>query len=177
MKDSSLERKMLLLLIGPALAYAVFLGLSAPEARWRAYYFAAPGFAGEPIVKEQRDLAFRMGYRPPIPELAGAASFSARFETCLVLDREQRLGLQLVAEEGGRLFVDGKLVLDNWRGGEARTVGTTVTLGAGVHPLRVEYFKQGRTALLALNATFEGELPGAILPRDLRLPDTGGGCR
>ena len=60
----------------------------------------------------------------------------------------------LWADDGARLFVDGKLVLDGWK---ARTTSTRIAtkqrLAAGKHALKVEFFKATGDARLTLALT------------------------
>ena len=45
------------------------------------------------------------------------------------------------SDDGLRLWVDGQLVLDNWSGHASFTYDAEVTLDAGRHDLRVEFFQ------------------------------------
>ena len=94
--------------------------------------------------------------------------FSARFETCLVLDRPASIVFTVGSDDGSRLFVDDRNVIDAW-GPQLYTERLqSVTLDAGVHALRLEYFEREGQARL----TFAGriESSGADVTAMLRVP-------
>lgn len=77
------------------------------------------------------------------------------------------------ADDGVRIFVDDKPVIDEWR---AKPEGVTeatgkVTLTAGAHALRIEYFQDSGPARLAVQWQPPGGARGP-LPTDALTPDT-----
>ena len=57
-----------------------------------------------------------------------------------------RYTLRAISDDGVRVWVDGRMVIDNWVPHEAKI--DTATLGAGRHDIRVEYYQlQGWTEL------------------------------
>jgi mono/diheme cytochrome c family protein len=80
--------------------------------------------------------------------------FGVRFEGFLQIEREGEYRFHLGSDDGSRLKIDGKLVVDNdeihsttWK--EAR-----IKLAPGPHALRVEYFEQGGEEVLKVE--YEG---------------------
>jgi parallel beta-helix repeat protein len=57
--------------------------------------------------------------------------------------------LQVISDDGARVWVDGKLVLDAWAPHESRV--DRVTLNGGAHGLRVHYFEAGGWAEMRLD--------------------------
>ena len=96
--------------------------------------------------------------------------FSVVWDTCLVLQEPRRAAFSLASDDGARLWMNRKLVLDNWRDGwHAR--GARVELPRGVYHLRVEYREVTGRARIGLTASFDGKkprpLPAALLRRPL----------
>ncbi|MFO7897641.1 MAG: protein kinase [Planctomycetota bacterium] len=71
-------------------------------------------------------------------------NFSARWEGLVRVERPGRYELGFVSDDGLRLFVNGRKVIDKWHIGR-RNRGTTgpISLTAGLHPITVEFY-QGR---------------------------------
>jgi len=51
-----------------------------------------------------------------------------------------------VVDDGVRVYVDDKLVIDEWFEHAGVTLTSDVTLSAGAHAVKVEYFEFGHTA-------------------------------
>ena len=107
----------------------------------------------ERLVVEQVDETWP---GPPLAELpAGLTSvnnFSARWEGMIVAseDGEHEIGLE--GDDGFRVFVDGKLIAEDWSESAARYKGGRVTLRAGEPvSLKIEFYQGGgeRMARLA----------------------------
>jgi LysM repeat protein len=49
-------------------------------------------------------------------------------------------------DDGVRVWVDGTLIIDQWHDGALRTFSADVTLGAGDHDIRVEYYDRTQVA-------------------------------
>jgi hypothetical protein len=54
-------------------------------------------------------------------------------------------------DDGGRLYIDGVLVIDEWRNGGARTVQASRSLTRGAHTIRIEFYENTGSARVALN--------------------------
>jgi hypothetical protein len=78
-----------------------------------------------------------MWYRPAIRELP--QSKWAAVATATVELPAGTYTLRSISDDGMRVFVDGKLVIDNWKphGSEVNNA----TIAAGSHQLRVEYYQ------------------------------------
>ncbi|MBI5497117.1 MAG: hypothetical protein HY904_19035 [Deltaproteobacteria bacterium] len=119
-------------------AAAVYLVPRAYETGWRAEYFPTPDLTGTSEVRREHTLAFFWSEGPPIPGFP-ADRFSARFDTCLDVQQAGKVVFSLGSDDGGRLFVDGEKVAEDWGGHAMRFVPATRELRAGFHHLRVEY--------------------------------------
>jgi hypothetical protein len=53
----------------------------------------------------------------------------------------------LEVDDGMRVYLDGALLIDQWREGAVRSVDRVVWVDAGRHELRVEYYERAGGAL------------------------------
>ncbi len=107
---------------------------------WRGEYFANPSLAGEPaLVRDDPAVTFDWGNGSPAQWLP-ADGFGVRWTRDLNLDAGSYRFL-VAADDGIRLWIDDSLVLDRWYpGSETNTV--EITLGGGLHRVRLEYFEE-----------------------------------
>jgi hypothetical protein len=139
---------------------------------WRAAYYPTKSFDGEPELGRSVDIAFDWALEPPTDSIP-ADYFSARFDSCLIIEEDTEVAFMLVSNDGSRLFVDGEKTVNAWKKNGARVKGERVWLDAGVHHLRVEYFERDSTAKLHLTASFdEREAPKPIPAQMLEYPGT-----
>lgn len=139
---------------------------------WRVAYYPTKNFEGQPELRRSVDVAFEWGREPPTDSIPGDY-FSARVDTCLVLDEDTEIAFMLVSNDGSRLFVDGKKMVNNWKKNGASAEGERVWLDAGVHHLRVEYFEREHEAELHLTASFDEDEPPEPIPAQmLEFPGT-----
>ncbi len=137
---------------------------------WRAAYYASEHFDGTPILRRYAKIDFHWGTGAPHDVVPGDL-FSAYFDTCLTLDQGAEVVFQLVSDDGARLFLDGKRVIDNWGKHAAVSRGVTLDVQPGVHHLRIKYFEDTREAELHLMASFDPDEPPAQIPASmLRYP-------
>ena len=117
---------------------------------WRGEYFANTEFAGRPVVvRDEGDgrLDFDWGLDKPHPDCFNLPdNFSARWTRTATFSA----GLyrfHLTADDGVRVFIDGQLKFDRWQD-QMLTDSFEVSLTAGTHQLRVEYFDRWGSAAL-----------------------------
>ncbi len=89
--------------------------------------------------------------QPPISGLT-ADNFSVRWTGELHPPATGDYVLQVVSDDGSRLYLDGKLLADNWHVQPATAAAATVHLVEGqVYQLRIEYFQATRDAVMQFN--------------------------
>ena len=142
---------------------------SASFGPWRGAYYTRHDFSGDVRIRNDLDLRFDWGKKPPFDEVP-ANKYSVRWDTCLTLDAPRKVTFQLTTDNSGRLFVDGKLTVNTWGAKELRARGGVVKLAAGVHHLRVDYQKTGRESHVGLVASLDGEPPTALPFSQLSAP-------
>ena len=93
----------------------------------------------------------------PVPEVS-AVQFSARWRGKLIAPESGDFTLAVAGDDGYRLFLDEKCVIDNWRDHGVETRSAVVNLEAGhAYDLRLEFFQNGGDALLRLLWSLPGE--------------------
>jgi hypothetical protein len=150
------------------------LGLTQPwvsdsRGPWRGAYYSTDDLRGEPIVRYERNLEFDWGKEAPMDAIPGE-SFSVRWDTCIEIEEEQNVVWQVVVDDGARLTIDGKRVLDMWKNGKQRSDGVTTHLSAGVHHLSLEYYDDRGLASVHLLASFDGRAPRSLRRKMLKRP-------
>ncbi|WP_262892590.1 PA14 domain-containing protein [Hymenobacter qilianensis] len=118
---------------------------------FKAEYFKGTELQGQPIVTTQEAGLDRYLANVKIEVVPGlpAENFSARYTTTFTPEKSEELAFQITGDDGYRLFIDNKLVLDNWK---SRGVSTTqhkqkVVAGQKME-IRLEYFQADRRTIL-----------------------------
>jgi hypothetical protein len=117
------------------------------SSNWQGEYWSNRNLEGNPaLVRGDPALNFDWGYDAPADGLP-ADDFSARWTRQVSLD-QGLYRIHLVMDDGGRLYLDGQLVIDDWQDGAQRELTVDRSLSAGVHTFRVEYYEHGGEAVV-----------------------------
>ena len=112
----------------------------APGDSWRGEYFTNPTLAGAPrVVRSDPAVDFDWGLGSPDPAIP-PDNFSARWTRSLYFDAG-RYNFKAQADDGVRLYIDGRLFINEWHPAAGRTYSASIMLTGGVHYLRVEYYE------------------------------------
>ncbi|MBI4616877.1 MAG: hypothetical protein HY720_24905 [Planctomycetes bacterium] len=78
--------------------------------------------------------------------------FALEIEGFILVDKAGSFELRLTSDDGAVAYVDGKLVLDNYKGGShgPESVKATLDLAAGAHPIKILYQEVEGGTLLRL---------------------------
>jgi glucose/arabinose dehydrogenase len=123
---------------------------------WTATYYDNITFSGAPVVtREEEDLSFDWGGGSPDPALPGNL-FSARW-TKTQNFAAGRYTFTTVVDDGVRLYIDGKRVINRWFGAPSTASSYTVDLGVGLHTIKLDYVEifGGASVSLAVEAAHE----------------------
>ncbi len=113
--------------------------ISGP-AEWRGDYFPNRDLTGNPaFVRYDGVLDFDWGTGSPAPGFP-ADNFSVRWTRDVWLE-SGRYRFHVLVDDGVRLFVNGELLIDEWRDGSQRELTAERSLSEGSHSLRVEYYE------------------------------------
>lgn len=116
---------------------------------WRGEYFDNAGLVGDPVlVRDDETILFDWGEGQPAPNLP-ADNFSVRWTRAWRFSAGTYRFVVRV-DDGARLYVNGRLVLEDWRVAAERALTADVTLTEGEHTLQLEYFEAGGRASVVL---------------------------
>lgn len=142
------------------------LAEGAPLNVWRGEYFDNLLLTGAPaLVRNDEQLNFDWGLGSPAPGVIAPERFSVRWTRTLSLN-PGRYQFAATVDDGVRLWIDGRQVLDDWTAQSVRTRRAEVTVVGGATPVRMEYFENTGVAVAQLTWT---QLPAngdAPLPPD-----------
>lgn len=124
--------------------------LTCAPGQWLAEYFPNTKLAGKSTLTrcETGPIDYYWMTGSPDPRLPVDA-FSARWTASLPFSTGT-LKLTTYTDDGVRVFVDGKRVIDNWTRHGITEDSTSVDLKEGVHTVRMEYFEAGGEGLAQL---------------------------
>jgi hypothetical protein len=91
------------------------------------------------LTRQDRTLKFNWGYCSPAPQVP-CDNFSAQWTRTFNLGGGTWRFIT-TADDGVRVFVDGAVVLDEWKVTNATTYIKDIVLCAGYHTVTVQYFE------------------------------------
>ena len=117
----------------------------------KAEYFINQELRGPAaVVRTDARIDFDWGRYQPAPELTGN-NFSVRWTGKLAPPESGNYKLGFTADDGARLYLDGKLLVDAWTTNPNKTVTTDIALEGGrSYDLRLEYFQNNRENIAKL---------------------------
>jgi len=114
-------------------------------------YFNNKDLSGEPTVRRiDTSVDFNWGGDRPAPAI-GSDNFSVRWTGKLIPEKTGEYLLGTMTDDGVRLYLDGKLLIDDWFDHATVTRSATVRLEAGrIYDIRIEYYEHGGEAVAKL---------------------------
>ena len=101
-------------------------------------------------VRTDARIDFNWGRYNPTPELSGS-NFSVRWTGKLTPTESGNYTIGFTADDGARLYIDGKLLVDAWASNPTRTATKEIALEGGrSYDLRLEYFQNNRENIIKL---------------------------
>ena len=114
--------------------------LRADDAPWRGEYFNNQNLMGSPAAVRY-DAALNFDWQDDAPvEGVGPDYFSVRWTANMYFEGG-RYSFKTYTDDGVRLWVDGTLLIDQWRNQSVTLNELLVDVSAGVHSVRVEYYE------------------------------------
>jgi len=119
---------------------------------WRGEYFTNRWLAEAPVlIRNETEVNFNWGGGSPGTGVP-ADDFSARWQRYVWFDAGT-YRFTLGVDDGGRLWVDDRLLIEAWQDPQAATFQADVTLSQGYHRVRLEYYEAGGAAGVHLSWT------------------------
>lgn len=116
----------------------------------RAEYFKGTDLKNSVLKREESGILYNYGNGSPHPKVP-KDRFSARWTGKIKAARSENYTFYTITDDGVRLYLDGRRILDEWRGMSPTEHRTTVKLEAGrTYDLVMEYMEYGGGAYAEL---------------------------
>ena len=116
---------------------------------WRGEYFNNVSLMGDPVlIRNDRAIDFDWGHNKPADGLP-VDHFSVRWTASLYFEGGTYL-FKTYTDDGVRLWLDGQLLIDQWRNQPATLNEREVEVSTGYHSLRMEYYENIGIAIAML---------------------------
>lgn len=116
---------------------------------WKGEYWNNASLSGAPVLcRNDRNVNFTWAYGSPNPSIP-SDYFSARWTRQLNL-RKGRYRFMVGGDDGIRLWVDGRLLINRWYVQGYTEYSVTTNLSQGLHSVKVEYFENDGYAKVRL---------------------------
>jgi len=139
-----------------------------PLDSYTSEFFLERNLAGTPVLtRNDKEINFVWNGGSPDPKVPNDF-FSARFTKKVNLQSGKYKFTQ-TCDDGCRILVDGKKVVDDWSDHGSRTTSGEVDLQTGEHEIKVEYYEAGGGAVLMANYQRVGDITPVNIPTDYAL--------
>ena len=134
--------------------------------QWTAEYYAGTQPTGNTVLRQpepasQTPLDMNWSYSSPLPDQLGVDYWSARWTGSFPFEYGDYV-FRVNADDGVRVYIDGLLLIDQWRDGYKEVSNRFTGVGAGDHQIMVEYYE--RTGLAQVKLWWYRE-SGSVSPR------------
>lgn len=141
---------------------------NCPPGQWLAEYFPNTALAGGPVLQRCEtgpiDYYWMGSEGSPDPARLPVDGFSARWTATLPFAGGTARFITFT-DDGVRVFVNGRKVIDNWTDHPITMDTASVPLEAGQHVVRMEYFESGGEGLAQLVIEEDGAPPPSEQPQ------------
>lgn len=125
-------------------------------------YFANRDLLGPPaLIRKDAQIDFDWGDASPAAQIP-KDDFSVRWNGALTALKSGRYRIAITCDDGMRLYIDGKKILEDWTEHAAKTTTAEIDLQAGrKYQLKVEYYDRGGQAVSKLSWSLPEQQPFA----------------
>ena len=155
-------------------SWTAVAGLPAvPTDRWRGAYFNNMTLTGQPaLVREDYEINFDWKLGSPSSSIQ-SDHFSARWRRDAALNAGT-YRFTILTDDGVRLWVNGRLLIDEWHDNQSVTYSADMALPGGSVPLQLDYYENEGAALVKLFITLlESGVPAQPQPTPIPTPAAG----
>ena len=119
---------------------------------WRGEYFANRWLAEAPVlIRDEAEINFNWGTGSPGSGVP-ADNFSARWQRYVWFEADT-YRFTVFADDGVRLWVDERLLIDQWQD-QIATYSADLSLTQGYHRVRLEYYEHSGSAAVRLSTAY-----------------------
>lgn len=123
---------------------------SSGSGNWQAQYFNNRTLSGSPALERgESGVNQDWGGGSPAPGVVNQDDFSVRWTRTRSFDGDT-YRFSATSDDGIRVWVDDRLVIDQWYDHGVRTFTADVSLTAGTHTVKVEYYEAALSAVARL---------------------------
>jgi Glycoside hydrolase family 44/PA14 domain/Fibronectin type III domain len=149
-----------------AIPQAQLYAQAAPGDGLAATYYDNIDFTGGTVSRVDPTVNFNWGLGPPASGI-GPDTFSARWTGQVMAVETGTYTFRTNSDEGVRLWVDGRLIIDDWTAHGAKLDTGTITLEAGrKYDIKIEYYDKVGSAVMKLAWKRPGQTGFAIVPQE-----------
>ena len=131
-----------------------------PPQSFRGEYYDNISLSGPPaFTRDEASIDFDWGQGSPGAGL-GADLFSVRWVGRWTFAQAGRYRFHTLTDDGVRLWVDGQLIIDDWHDHPATERTGDISLSAGEHEIRMEYYENRGLAVARLWWEMEPQVEG-----------------
>lgn len=133
----------------------------------KAEYFNNTTLEGNPVVTRiDESIDFEWGEGVPHPFI-NPDHFSVRWTGKLKSPKTGKYKIGLTVDDGVRLYIDNKLIIDEWRGGSVRLVENYFNFEKDkIYDIKIEFFEGTFISILRMGWDM---LPGADIPKAIEV--------
>ena len=142
---------------------AALFKVGPPQEGLTARYYPNETWSGEPLFTQVTP--FVLLSWPEADPVSGP--FSARFTGALRIEKPGRYTFRVMADDGGRLSIDGKVLAEALEALRANRFSVRTELSAGDHPIQLDYYQRGGSNALEFFWQGPGGGEGPVPPEVL----------
>ena len=127
----------------PRIQIDAALEVTVPPDNWVGAYYNNPNLADAPVLVRGDGGGFIDRYfngASPAPGFVGAENYSIRWTRKLTLTTGT-YRFSVTSDDGARLYIDDQLVINQWPNSPSATNNVDLSLTAGNHDIRLEYYQ------------------------------------
>ncbi|HEX3148174.1 MAG TPA: glycoside hydrolase family 44 protein [Gemmataceae bacterium] len=136
-----------------------------------AVYFNNMNFSGYQVSKLTPQINFNWGVQGPVPGIAGK-QFSARWTGQILAGQSGLYRFRTMTDDGVRLWVNGNMLIDHWKGGGRRTKtsGDIAFLAGEKYDIQMDFFENRGAAMAKLLWRRPGQTTYEVVPQAFFTP-------
>ncbi len=125
--------------------------LLAADSSWQATYWNNKTLTGTAVLqRNENELNYDWGDGVPDP-IIDKDNFSARWTRSINFPSSSAYRFTATMDDGMRVYVDNVLTIDSWTDSQVHSLSADVSLSAGDHSVKVEYYEAGGKAVAKLS--------------------------